>query len=363
VPIKWLRCRRMRRPVLGVLALLALLLLPATAGAAVHKRFVVGGFNTPVQVVFAPGSAGVYVVEQPGRIVRYANGHRSVFLDIRGLVLFGGEQGLLSAAFPPNYQTSGIFFVYHINNDGDSVVARYRANDARTHAMESTRRRMARFGQPAGQTNHKGGTLLYRPSGGLYLSLGDGGSSCDPGERAQNPNSPLGKIHRLLWNKAPIVALGLRNPFRMSFDSQTGDLWIGDVGQSAREEIDFIADADFGGSVENFEWDVKEGDLTGTCENTGYGPGTHVAPVLDYPRSFGSTVIGGYRYRGTDMAGEQGHYFFGDFGSDVVATIDGPGDSTPGVRFSLPNLVSFGEGANHELWGLSINGGLYRIDD
>ena len=353
----------MRRSVLGVLALLAVLVVPAGAAAAVHKRFVVGGFNTPVQVVFAPGSAGVYVVEQPGRIIRYVNDRKRLFLDIRELVLFGGEQGLLSAAFPPNYQTSGVFFVYHINNEGDSVVARYHANDARTHARELTRRRMVRFGQPAGQTNHKGGTLLYRPSGGLYLSLGDGGSSCDPAERAQNPDSPLGKIHRLFWNDTQIVALGLRNPFRMSFDSETGDLWIGDVGQGDREEIDFMADADFGGPVENFEWDVMEGDSPSGCENSGYGPGTRVGPVLDYPRSFGSTVIGGYRYRGTDMVGVQGQYFFGDFGSDVVATIDGPGDSTLEERFNLPNLVSFGEGANHELWGLSINGGLYRIDD
>jgi glucose/arabinose dehydrogenase len=361
--MQWLGCKRMRRPVLGVLALLVLLLAPAGADAAVHKRFVAGGFHTPVQVVFAPGSAGAYVVEQPGRIIRYANGHKHVFLDIRGLVLFGGEQGLLSAAFPPNYQTSGVFFVYHINNDGDSVVARYRANDARTHAMESTRRRMVRFRQPAGQTNHKGGTLLYRPSGGLYVSLGDGGGSCDPGERAQNPASPLGKIHRLFWNKTQIVALGLRNPFRMSFDSQTGDLWIGDVGQDDFEEIDFMADADFGGAVENFEWDVMEGDSPSGCPNSGYGPGAHVDPVLDYGRGSGSTVIGGYRYRGTNMPAEQGHYFFGDFGSDHVWTVDGPGDSTPDERFNLPNLVSFGEGANHELWGLSINGGLYRIDD
>jgi hypothetical protein len=353
----------MRRSVLGVCLLVLLLAFPAGAQAALHTRFVAGGFNTPVQVVSAPGVSGVYVVEQAGRIVRYRNGNKSEFLDIRDLVLFGGEQGLLSVAFSPNYATNHLFFVYHINNDGDSVVARYRANATLTRGVRSTRRRMVRFNQPAGQTNHKGGTLLYRPGGGLYLGLGDGGGSCDPQERAQNPRSPLGKIHRLTWSGAPVVALGLRNPFRMSFDSQTGALWIGDVGQGSREEIDFLPGTDVDGSAENFEWDPKEGDLADTCENTGYGPGARRGPVLDYGRGFGTTVIGGYRYRGTDLAGEQGHYFFGDFGSGVVATINGPADSTPTTRFNVANVVSFGEGPRRELFVLSIGGSLYRIDD
>lgn len=354
----------MRRSVLGVCLLVVLLAAPASAQAALHKRLVVGGFNTPVQVVSAPGVTGLYVVEQAGRIIRYRNGHKSVFLDIRGRVLFGGEQGLLSVAFKPNYRTNRRFFVYYINNDGDSVVARYRANARGTRGIGSTWRRMARFNQPAGQTNHKGGTLLFRPGGGLYLGLGDGGGSCDPAERAQNPNSPLGKVHMLTWHGAPVVALGLRNPFRMSFDSQTGALWIGDVGQSSREEIDLLPTSDVEDSgKENFEWDPMEGNLADTCENTGYGPGTRVGPVLDYGRGFGSTVIGGYRYRGTDLAGEQGRYFFGDYGSGVVATINGPADSTPNVRFNVPGVVSFGERQNRELVVLSIGGSLYRIDD
>jgi hypothetical protein len=346
------------------LAVLVLLLVPAGAHAAVDKRFVVGNFNTPVQVVFGPGTPGLLVVEQPGRIIRYVNGQKNVFLDIRELVLFGGEQGLLSAVFSPNYGSNGYFFVYHINNSGDSVVARYRANAARTRAVESSRRRMALFRQPAGQTNHKGGTLLFRPgSGALYLGLGDGGSGCDPLERAQNPRKPLGKIHRLTWDATPIIALGLRNPFRMSFDSLSGALWIGDVGQDDREEIDLIRSGDLGGQLENFEWDVREGSLASECENTGYGPGRRVGPVLDYGRGSGSTVIGGYRYRGTDLAGQQGKYFFGDFGSGHVWTIDSPADQTPQLRFDLPHIVSFGETPNHELFALSLDGPLYRIDD
>jgi hypothetical protein len=358
-----LRCKRMRRPVLGVLVLLVLLALPARAEAAVDKRLIVGGFNTPVQVVFPPGTRGLFVVEQPGRIIRYVNGRKNVFLDIRGIVRFGGEQGLLSAAFGPRYSVTGRFFVYFINNNGHSVVARYEANNSFTRAVESSRRRMALIRQPSGQGNHKGGTLLYRPGGGLYLGLGDGGGSCDPNERAQNPNSLLGKILRLRWGDVSIVALGMRNPFRMSFDSQTRALWIGDVGQGSREEIDLLRASDFGGTRENFEWDVREGDLSDTCENTGYGPGTRIGPLLDYGRGFGSTVIGGYRYRGTDLAGEQGHYFFGDFGSGVVASIAGPTDNTPTVRFSLANVVSFGENNSRELYALSIGGSLYRIDD
>jgi hypothetical protein len=352
----------MRRSVLGVLALVVALVLPARAESAADKRFIVGGFNTPVQVVFAPGKSGIFVVEQPGRIIRYINGHKRVFLDIRELVLFGGEQGLLSAAFSPNFTSNRYLFVYHINNQGDSVVARYRANSTLTRAVESSRRRMVRFGQPP-HTNHKGGTLLYRPGGGLYLALGDGGSSCDPEERAQRLRSPLGKLHRLGWRDTDIMASGLRNPFRMSFDSQTGGLWIGDVGQGAREEIDLLRARNIGGTVDNFEWDVREGTIASGCENTGYGPGTRRGPVLDYGRSFGTTVIGGYRYRGTDMAGEQGQYFFGDFGSGVVASIDGPADNTPNVRFDLANVVSFGEGPRRELFALSIGGSLYRLDD
>jgi hypothetical protein len=345
------------------LALVVACAVPARAEAAVGKRHVVGGFDTPVQVVFAPGVPGLFVVEQAGRIIRYRNDRKSVFLDIRERVLFSGEQGLLSAAFSPRFPTNRTLFVYYINNDGDSVVSRYFANATLTRAMESSARRMARFRQP-GFSNHKGGTLLYRPdAGGLYLGLGDGGSGCDPDERAQNPHSPLGKVLRLTWDGSTTVALGLRNPFRMSFDSRNGALWIGDVGQVAREEIDLLPAFAVGGRRDNFEWDVKEGDVAGTCENTGYGPGTRRGPVLDYARAFGTTVIGGYRYRGTDLAGEQGHYFFGDFGSGVVASIDGPSDNTPTVRFNLANVVSFGEGPRQELFALSIDGSLYRLDD
>jgi glucose/sorbosone dehydrogenase len=355
----------MRRPLLGVCLLVALLAFPAGADAALHKVFYAGGFATPVQATSAPGMRGLYVVEQAGRIIRYRNGQRSVFLDIRDNVLFSGEQGLLSLVFNPGYQTNRSFFVYYINNDGDSVVVRYRANATLTRAVESTRRRLAKFDQPAGQTNHKGGTLLFNPvGGGLYLSLGDGGGSCDPDERAQNIQSPLGKILRLTWSGRQVIALGLRNPYRVSFDSQTGSLWIGDVGQSSREELDFLPRDDVPTPAENFEWDVKEGDLTGTCENTGYGPGARIDPVLDYPRSFGGTVIGGYAYRGTDLAGEQGHYFFGDFLSGVIATIDGPNDSTPTtLPFSVSNITSFGEGPGGELFIVSIGGTIYRIAD
>ena len=354
------------RSKLGVVALIAgcALAPPAAADAALHTVRITGGFATPVQVVAPPGGLrGVYVVEQAGRIIRYRAGRKTVFLDIRDRVRFDGEQGLLSLEFSPIYRSTRRFFVYYIANDGDSVVARYLANRDLTRAVESTRRRIVRYNQPANRSNHKGGTLLFGPDDRLYLSLGDGGGSCDPEERAQNPRSPLGKILRIRRGDTTRVALGLRNPFRMSFDAQTGDLWVGDVGQGDREEIDFLPAAGLAAPVENFEWDVKEGDLSGTCENTGYGPGTRVGPVLDYSRSFGTTVIGGYRYRGTDLAGEQGHYFFGEIGSGVVATINGPGDSSPAVRFNVPSVVSFGESRRRELLVLSIGGPLYRIDD
>jgi hypothetical protein len=344
------------------LALVVPLAFPSLAGA-VRKSLIAGGFNAPVQVVTTPATRGFFLVEQSGRIVRYRDGHKSVFLDIRDLVLYSGntEEGLLSLAFSPAYNSNHRFFVYYINNSGDSVVVRYRSNATFSRAVESDRRRIDRFDQPAGQHNHKGGTLLFDHGGSLLLSLGDGGGACDPGDRAQNPRSPLGKLLRLRPDHWTVLALGLRNPFRMSIDSSSGDLWIGDVGQDQREEIDRLPAAQLPRPAENFEWDVKEGNLSGTCPTSGYGPGARVDPVLDYQRSFGWTVIGGYRYRGAELTGEQGHYFFGDWGSGVVASISGVNDSTPNTRFQLSGVVSFGETPAHELLVLSLNGGLYRI--
>jgi hypothetical protein len=354
----------MRRLAAGVFALVMMAAFPAVA-SALRAHPIVGGFNAPVQVVTTPATRGFFVVEQSGRIIRYRDGHKSVFLDIRDLVLFPGntEEGLLSLAFSPAYRSNHRLFVYYINNSGDSVVVRYRSNATFSRAVESDRRRIDRFNQPAGQHNHKGGTLLFDHGGSLLLSLGDGGGGCDPGDRAQNPQSPLGKVLRLRPDHWTVLALGLRNPFRMSIDSANGDLWIGDVGQDSREEIDRLPAAQLPRPAENFEWDVMEGNLSGTCPTSGYGPGTHVDPVLDYGRGYGGTVIGGYRYRGTDLANEKGHYFFGDWGSGVVASINGVNDSTPATRFNLSGVVSFGETPAHELLVLSLNGGLYRIDD
>jgi hypothetical protein len=357
------RLRWMRRPAVGVCLLVALFVFPAAAGAALRAVPIAGGFDTPVQGVTTSAARGFWVVEQPGRVIRYRGGAKSVFLDMRDLVRFDGEQGLLSLAFSPDYRRNRRFFVYYINNRGDSVVARYRANATLTRAVESDRRRIALFNQPDSQLNHKGGTLAFDHGGRLFLGLGDGGGGCDPGSRAQNPRSPLGKILWLRPDRWTVLALGLRNPYRMSFDSQNGDLWIGDVGQSDREEIDRLPAGQLSRPAENFEWDVMEGNLGGTCPNTGYGPGARVGPVLDYGRGYGTTVIGGYRYRGTDLAGEQGHYFFGDFGSGVVATIDSPSDSTPTTRFTISNITSFGETPAHELVATSIGGSLFRIDD
>ena len=207
---------------------------PAAAGAAVHTQLV-GNFDTPIQV-FAPRSvpgSTLYVVEKGGKIIRrQSGGHRNVVLDIHGRVSSGGEQGLLSAVIADRK-----LFVYYTNRDGDSRVVRYTLNSGLGHVQSGSRRTILRQHQPF--NNHNGGTLQFR-GGHLYLSLGDGGDGCDTAKSAQNLNTKLGKLLRHDSNGWKIVGYGLRNPWRWSFDRMTGDIYIGDVGQSSREEVDFL---------------------------------------------------------------------------------------------------------------------------
>ena len=201
----------------------------------------VSGFDSPVFVTPAPGDpATLYVVEQPGviRIVRDGK-IAGTFLDIRSLVVSGGEQGLLSMAFSPHYASNHLFYVSYTNRDGNSRVVRYRS--ANGVGVRSSGKILLRVRQP--YANHNGGLLLFDKRGYLYFGLGDGGSAGDPQQHAQNMHSRLGKLLRSK-SKSPgtgwkTVGLGLRNPWRFSFDRATNDLWIGDVGQSLWEEVDY----------------------------------------------------------------------------------------------------------------------------
>jgi glucose/arabinose dehydrogenase len=360
--VKRLRCERMRRPVLGVSASLVLLALALPAAAGAVERRLVGNFNAPIQVAapdWVPGST-IYVAEKGGRVVRrVAGGDRNVVLNITGSVSLGNEQGLLSIAFGPNRY----MFVYYTNREGDSRVARYRLGPQGGHVQPGSRKLLMKQNQPF--SNHNGGTLHYR-DGHLYLSLGDGGDGCDPGERAQDLGTKLGKLLRRGAGGWTIVASGLRNPWRWSFDRMTGALYIGDVGQQSREEINFLPASKVPLPAENFGWDVYEGTEQNTCENTGLeGGGELIFPRFQYGHSGGGltgrTVIGGFVYRGSNLPGQRGRYFFGDLDGWVrtadARTLDARRD--PG--FTVPTLVSFGENSQGELFAVSLQGPIYKL--
>jgi glucose/arabinose dehydrogenase len=349
----------MRRSVVaGVLVAMLALVLPAAAGAV--KKRLVGNFDTPIQVFAPRGVPGstIYVVEKGGQIIRrQKGGHRNVILDIHGHVSGGSEQGLLSGVIAGRK-----LFVYYTNGDGDSRVVRYRLNSGLGHVQSGSRKTVLRQSQPA--DNHNGGTLQYR-GGHLYLSLGDGGGSCNnaaPGS-AQNLSSKLGKLLRHDSNGWKIVGYGLRNPWRWSFDRKTGDIYIGDVGQSSREEVDFLPASRVGGTLENYGWNHYEGDLSNKCPDDALNStGDLVFPKYDYGRGVGSTVIGGYVYRGSNMPGQRGRYFFGDEGSNWIKTAD---TRTLGNRktlgFSVPALYSFGENSKGDLYVISGAGPVYKL--
>jgi glucose/arabinose dehydrogenase len=356
------------RPAVGVFLTALVFALPASADAALRRAFVAGGFNNPVQVV-APRSAPsgtLYVVEQPGRIIRWRNGSRTVVLDIRGRVRFGGEEGMLSLAFNPNFQVNRSFYVYFTNEAGNNEVEAYKMNSTGTKAVAGTKRDLLTVQHP-GNSNHNGGTLVFGPDNFLYLSTGDGGSGCDPPENAQNLSSRLGKLLQLYGTRVIVYGYGLRNPFRMSFDRLNGDLYIGDVGQSAREEIDFLPRGQLPRPAENYEWDAFEGDLADTCENEGLkGSGPRKGPIHDYPRSDGGTVIGGFVYRGGAIPEAEGRYFFGDFVSGNVWSFVQAGGAATSLRdepfnFAQFDLVSFGEGPKGGLYMVSHGGTIYQL--
>jgi glucose/arabinose dehydrogenase len=350
----------MRRTALGVFVAMLALVLPATAAAV--KKQLVGNFNSPIQV-FAPASvpgSTIYVVQKGGKIVRLqSGGHRNVVLDLRGRVSTGSEQGLLSGVI-----SGRKLFVYYTNKKGvgDSRVARYTLNSGLGHAQPGSRKVVLRQKQP--DTNHNGGTLQYR-GGHLYLSLGDGGGGCDDFHNAQDLSSKLGKLLRKDSNGWKLVGYGLRNPWRWSFDRKTGDVYIGDVGQSSREEVDFLPASKVGLPAENYGWNHYEGDLSGTCsaDDGIQGSGEVIFPKYAYGRGIGSTVIGGYVYRGSNMPGQRGRYFFGDIGAGGwIKTADArtlKNRKTLGI--SVPGLYSFGENSQGELYAASGNGPVYKL--
>lgn len=323
-------------------------------------------------------SERLFVVEQPGRI-RVLEGHSLLpapFLDITKIVLPGGERGLLGLAFHPDYHHNGRFFVnYTRKPDGATVVAEYHRGATATVASQVERILLI---VPQPYPNHNGGMVAFGADGFLYIGLGDGGSRGDPDNRAQNPHDLLGKILRIdvdqgdpygiptdnpflnHGGRPEIYALGLRNPWRFSFDMMTGNLWVADVGQNTWEEIDLITR---GG---NYGWRVMEGahcfHPSTDCQTTMFTP-----PLHEYAHEKGRcSITGGYVYRGRTLSSLIGTYVYGDFCSGDIFALQNPHNDPSRnethllLKTSLL-ISSFGEDAAGELYVTDHKGGVYRL--
>ncbi len=345
--------------------------------------------TSPVFMTAAPGDlARFFVVEQGGliRILDSLSGapRANPFLNVQNLISSGGERGLLGMAFDPNYGTNGRFYIFYTNTSGNLVIARYLVSTSnRDLADASSAVILKTITHP--NSNHNGGMLAFGPDGCLYAGTGDGGGSGDPDNNGQNPSTLLGKILRLDPNSntgaactnnvanpfaggggaAEVWSLGLRNPWRFSFDRLTGALYIGDVGQDRREEVDAVLSPNAGRGL-NFGWSIMEGFL---CFNPPSGCDTSglTLPILDYGHDNGAcAVTGGYVYRGTQIPSMNGTYFYADFCAGFVRSFQllngqlGPQTVWP-LLSPGSQITSFGEDARGELYIVTQGGGLFRI--
>jgi glucose/arabinose dehydrogenase len=358
----------------------------ATTGktAATGVRLLkVGDFAAPTYIAAPPGDrTRRFVTEREGRIVLLHDGRRSTFLDISSRVQTDGESGLLSMAFHPDYARNRRYFVYYVDNAGAIVIAQFRA----TRGGNRTRARSGRLilRQPHPRFNHKGGQLQFGHDGMLYAGFGDGGGGGDPDDNAQNLGVLLGKILRIdpkptggyrippdnpfagrRAGRDEIFAYGLRNPYRFSFDRRTGDLAIGDVGQNAVEEIDFLkaskrAKRPRGGV--NFGWPIFEGNSR--YRSSGSAPG-RVAPVIKRNHDEGScSKTGGYVIRDRSLGSLRGSYVFGDLcDARVRAAKLRPRANLRGrlLGVGVPQAVSFGEDARGRVYAVSLQGPVFRL--
>ena len=364
---------------------------PATAAPAQRRRGVrlkrIGRFTSPLYVTSPPGDRRrLFVVEQAGRVRVLVGGRlrRAPFLDIRSQVTSGSEQGLLSLAFAPDYARSGRFYVYFTDGSGDIRVQEFRRSQSNADVADPASRRNLLTVRHREFSNHNGGQLQVGPDGMLYIGTGDGGGAGDRHGRrgnAQNLGSLLGKILRIdpaasggrpytvpsdnpfqgrSGARAEIYAYGLRNPWRFSFDRGTADLAIGDVGQNAVEEIDFVRRGRGRGA--NFGWRPFEG-------RSRYAPGEsapgHVPPVIT--RSHGAgwcSITGGVVVRDRALAGLRGRYVFGDFCRSRILSgrlSAGRARSVRATSLRVSSLSSFGEDARGRVYATSLEGPVYRL--
>jgi glucose/arabinose dehydrogenase len=356
--------------------------VPPPPGTPMLAR--VGTFISPVFITAAPGdTARLFVVEQAGRIVvlHHDTIQTRPFFDIRGKIAAGGEQGLLSVAFDPQYATNGRFFVYFTDAAGDIRIVRYNVSSDRDSADAATADTVIKIAHP-GETNHNGGQLQFGPDNMLWAGTGDGGGGGDPDGNGQDKHALLGKLLRLDVSGASGYAIpadnpgqtdtsfapeiwsyGLRNPWRFSFDRSTGDLYIGDVGQNRYEEVDVATTALQRGRGANYGWNIMEGKH---CYPSDPCTAVGVVPVAEYPH-FGGTcsITGGYVYRGSALPVLAGNYFYADFCDGTVKSIQGASGANPGDWTNLlspgGNISSFGQDARGELYVVQLDGPIWRI--
>ena len=355
---------------------------PAGAGARLQE--VASGLSSPLYLTAPVGDASrLFVVEKTGgiRIVKEGVLLTAPFLDLGARVSSGSEQGLLGLAFDPDYATNGRFVVHYTDLAGNTVLSRFQVSPDPDLADPASEQVILAATQPA--SNHNGGQIAFGPDGFLYLGLGDGGSSGDSEGHGQNLTDLLGSILRIDTRtgdpytipadnpflgdptaRPEVWSYGLRNPWRFSFDRANGDLYIGDVGQNQREEIDVSPAADGAGKGLNYGWNIMEGSQCfggSGCNRTGL-----TLPVLEYSHQEGCSVTGGYVYRGAAIPSLQGHYFYADFCQGWVRSFRYAGGSVTDET-SWPTLspggpiLSFGEDSTGELYVLQAAGGVFRI--
>jgi glucose/arabinose dehydrogenase len=357
--------------------------VPPAIAAGVTLTRVASGLAQPVALAFAPGdpSGRLFVVEKTGTIRIMRNGvvdpKGTPFLDWSAEVSQGSEQGLLGLAFHPQFAENGRFFVNLTDRKGDTRLHEFYVPPPRTDLEHAVPVRHGDFwvvDQP--YSNHNGGNLVFGPDGLLYVGLGDGGAAGDPKGNGQNPTTHLGKMLALNVDAGVpprLIALGLRNPWRYSFDRKTGDLWIGDVGQSHFEEVDVLTPAMRAAETPtNFGWNRTEGlhcyPAAAACDRARY-----TDPVIEYDHGDGCAITGGFVYRGRALPALDGLYFYADYCSAMIRSLrwHSPGKPVTDVwdwrealdpEGRLASLSSFGEDAAGELYLLSLDGSVYRFD-
>jgi glucose/arabinose dehydrogenase len=336
---------------------------PATESGSARSfdvERIASGFNRPTFVGTAPGDRALWVLEQPGRVIRLHEGRRTTMLDITERVTTGAEQGMLGLAFHPDFATDRRLYLHWSDENGDTRVAEFRAGE---RGLEEVRELLF-VEQP--EENHNGGQLAFGPDGRLYVGLGDGGGAFDPDQRAQDPDDRLGKLlsidvdGRGGWR---VELSGLRNPWRFAFDFALGELWLGDVGQDDVEEINRVL-LEPDEPPKNLGWSAFEGDRRTEGDHDLDATGELVWPVAAYTHDDGCSVTGGYVYQGTRLSRLRGRYLYGDFCSGLVWSLKGLPKGLAGdvrrERAKVAQLTHIGPDADGEPVFASAAGALYR---